>query len=87
MKLRLNLSILWLIEATKPTQFGKALAVTTSEDQPQRPADETPPLPAEGIRLIRSEELLAGAQEILIEHDGQTYRLRRTRSGKLILHK
>ncbi len=42
---------------------------------------------AEAVRLIRSEELLAGAQEVLIEHDGQTYRLRLTRSGKLILHK
>jgi hemin uptake protein HemP len=37
--------------------------------------------------LIRSEELLAGAQEVLIEHVGQSYRLRLTRSGKLILHK
>jgi hemin uptake protein HemP len=61
--------------------------VNPSETNPKPNPDETPPLPPEAIRLIRSEDLLAGAQEVLIEHDGQTYRLRLTRSGKLILHK
>ena len=58
---------------------------------PEKPAKPNPdesenPSP-ETRRLIRSEELLAGAHEVLIEHGGQTYRLRLTRSGKLILHK
>jgi hemin uptake protein HemP len=61
--------------------------VEPSEDEPKPAPGETPTVPPEVIRLIRSEDLLAGAQEILIEHDGQTYRLRLTRSGKLILHK
>lgn len=38
-------------------------------------------------RLLSSETLLAGADEILIQHEGETYRLRRTRQGKLILTK
>ena len=37
--------------------------------------------------IIRSEELLQGQVEVLIEHGDETYRLRRTRSGKLILQK
>ena len=38
-------------------------------------------------RVVRSEELLQGDREVLILHEGQTYRLSHTRSGKLILHK
>lgn len=57
-------------------------------------AQEKPPEPnpdrdsqSDSRKLIRSDELLAGSEEVLIEHEGQTYRLRVTRSGKLILHK
>lgn len=38
-------------------------------------------------RVIRSAEIFAGMEEVFIEHEGQTYRLRQTRTGKLILHK
>ena len=38
-------------------------------------------------RRWRSEELLAGAREVVIEHRGESYRLRETASGKLILTK
>lgn len=55
-------------------------------DKP-KPSEPNAEADAENRRLIRSEELLLGAQEVLIEHEGQTYRLRLTRSGKLILHK
>lgn len=34
-----------------------------------------------------SESLFRGAREIIIEHAGQSYRLRQTRYGKLILNK
>lgn len=44
------------------------------------------PLP-EGTVSISSRELLQGAREVLIDHEGETYRLRLTRNGKLILHK
>lgn len=36
---------------------------------------------------IRSEELFQGQIEVLISHGTETYRLRRTRNGKLILQK
>jgi hemin uptake protein HemP len=35
----------------------------------------------------RSEELLGERTEVLIQHGNETYRLRRTRQGKLILYK
>jgi hemin uptake protein HemP len=59
-----------------------------NREQPAKPhLDEAPDPKADPLRRIRSEELFAGKLEVLIEHDGQTYRLRLTRSGKLILHK
>jgi len=36
-------------------------------------------------RRIRSEDILRGAREIVIEHDGRQYQLRITQNGKLIL--
>ena len=38
-------------------------------------------------RTLRSDELLQGQVEVLIQHGLDTYRLRLTRSGKLILQK
>jgi len=39
------------------------------------------------IRRWRSDELLGDAREAVIEHQGEEYRLRRTRQGRLILNK
>lgn len=36
---------------------------------------------------LRSDALLGGRQEVEIEHQGEVYRLRLTRAGKLILTK
>lgn len=36
---------------------------------------------------IDSESLFAGSNRVLIEHNGKTYRLNKTRSGKLLLTK
>lgn len=36
---------------------------------------------------IRSVEIFAGGREVLIEHEGDEYRLRHTSKGKLILTK
>jgi hemin uptake protein HemP len=49
----------------------------------------TPPLSPERVEIdvLRSTELFSGRREICIEHAGQLYRLRITRSGKLILQK
>ena len=38
-------------------------------------------------RQLESTSLLGAREEVLISHDGETYRLRRTRQGKLILTK
>ena len=40
-----------------------------------------------GPGVIDSSRLFAGANEVRILHDGQLYRLRVTRNGKLILNK
>lgn len=64
--------------------------------QPDTPApaplvQQIPVSPAEAStaskELWRSEELLGDRREILIQHGNEIYRLRRTRQGKLILHK
>jgi len=38
-------------------------------------------------RQVRSVDLFGGCREVLIEHSGETYSLRRTSKGKLILTK
>jgi hemin uptake protein HemP len=43
----------------------------------------TPPTP----KQVKSSALFDGARELRIDHDGQEYRLRQTRNGKLILTK
>lgn len=42
---------------------------------------------ADGPRTLNSQEIFQGASEVLIDHSGETYRLRITRTGKLILTK
>ncbi|MCZ2342807.1 MAG: hemin uptake protein HemP [Bacteroidales bacterium] len=43
--------------------------------------------PTEAERVIRAEDLFQEKQELWIEHNGERYRLRITRRGKLILQK
>ncbi len=38
-------------------------------------------------RLVDSAELMRGARELIIAHEGKHYRLQQTRNGKLILIK
>ena len=59
---------------------------------PPAPTAATPPTgidaaapPAQA--RIRSEDLLRGARELVIEHRGAEYRLLRTRNDRLILNK
>jgi hemin uptake protein HemP len=56
------------------------------------PPGPTPaPSPERGVRAtpaprrIRSDQLLEGGNELVIEHQGREYRLRLTQNGKLIL--
>ena len=56
---------------------------STNSAPTQSPAAATP---VPGLpRRIRSEDILRGAREIVIEHDGRQYQLRITQNGKLIL--
>ena len=63
------------------------MTVDNRPSSPQGPATASEPAePAPGgPRRVRSEELLKGGVEILIEHHGREYRLRVTQNGKLIL--
>jgi hemin uptake protein HemP len=54
--------------------------------RPDRGQEASPSLPS-GKRSISFETLAQGAKEVLIRHAGQTYRLRLTKNGKLILNK
>lgn len=64
-------------------------AVATNVDAPARSthAPEGRPAIRELIRPIALSGLLAGRNEVRIEHNGDIYVLRVTRNGKLILTK
>lgn len=53
----------------------------------QPPRQSSDPAPPKQAVPVPSKDLLHGARELLIEHEGEIYRLRVTRNGKLILHK
>ena len=56
----------------------RATPPTTSVTSPSR----------EGLApRVRSDDLLRGSRELVIEHRGQEYRLLRTRNDRLILNK
>ncbi|MCC5862043.1 MAG: hemin uptake protein HemP [Gammaproteobacteria bacterium] len=55
-------------------------------DTPQHPRANAPPQPHE-LPRVRSDSLLQGGRELLIQHGTEQYRLRRTSSDKLILTK
>ena len=38
-------------------------------------------------RIVLFNEIAGGATEVIIEHEGQRYRLRATRNGRLLLNK
>jgi hemin uptake protein HemP len=52
---------------------------------PARPVSR--PAQALAPRRLNSDVLFGRCVEVIILHDGQEYRLRRTRNGKLILNK
>jgi hemin uptake protein HemP len=56
----------------------------SEDDNAKSPA---PPIEGDAAppRRIRSDELFAGAREVIIEHHGRMYRMRITQNGKLIL--
>ena len=71
-----------------PPESGKQnMDPHSSPPEDARIQSEPALLHQKGTRRIASSELFAEAQEIQIEHAGETYRLRKTRAGKLILTK
>jgi hemin uptake protein HemP len=56
----------------------------TSENPPTMAS--AMPVPQDS-RMLRSTDIFAGSREVLIAHGDEYYRLRLTRSNKLILHK
>lgn len=61
------------------------MGTAPNESQPRRPHDLAGASAA--ADRITSSQLLQGRQQIEIEHCGELYRLRVTKSGKLILTK
>lgn len=55
--------------------------------QTQRPGPTDAEIKPVTRRIMRSSDLLAGTNELLIEHNGGVYSLRQTSNGKLILTK
>lgn len=57
-----------------------------NDEKNPEPADELPesqlPRP-----VVQAKQLFGDSREIVIEHDGERYKLRITRRGKLILQK
>ena len=57
-------------------------------DPPPSPPDTTEAAPSAPRRqALESRVLFAGGSEVVIFHHGESYRLRQTRQGKLILTK
>jgi hemin uptake protein HemP len=60
-------------------------SVPNRPNAPDRAASDLASESLTGPRRVRSEDLLKGCVELLIEHQGREYRLRITQNGKLIL--
>jgi len=59
--------------------------IMSRDDAEQATPKHMPAVPK--VRRLKVSELLAGEREVILEHDGQDYRLRITANGKLILTK
>ena len=68
--------VLWLIAQSMKSE------TRTDQEQGSTPRDAAPP-----ARPLDSTALLGSRGEVEIIHQGETYRLRRTRQNKLILTK
>jgi len=73
----------------RPFSFRVSETVNSLPSPSPAQQNESPPTAATGHspRTLLSQDLLQGQLEVLISHGGEIYRLRLTRSGKLILQK
>jgi hemin uptake protein HemP len=69
------------VNSYNPANFPPGLRRPPQERE-TRPTFDRPT-----VRIVTSESLFQGDQEIGIEHQGSLYRLKITRQGKLILNK
>ena len=58
-----------------------------AKSQPPEPTCEPMASKSSRCSMVNSSELLRGKPELQISHEGEVYRLRVTRNGKLILNK
>jgi hemin uptake protein HemP len=56
-------------------------------DIPSRPGDPITDLPRRQLTRIHLANVMHGAREVILLHEGEEYRLRITKAGKLILTK
>jgi hemin uptake protein HemP len=63
------------------------LHMEPTDPKPVEPDVQKRPLPLSAAPVVSSETLMQGGNELVIAHRGDVYRLRVTRSGKLILQK
>ncbi|WP_133649479.1 hemin uptake protein HemP [Paraburkholderia flava] len=70
---------------SRPKAVSQASSATSSNVPPSASRNTEPADSAE--RAIRSDTLLQGRSHVSITHNGETYQLRATRLGKLILTK
>lgn len=73
-------------KAEIPAERSQATTASEGDIPSDRPL-EPMPTALSGTKVWASEALFGDAAEVLIAHEGQLYRLRRTRNGKLILCK
>lgn len=71
------------MERGKPDSLKQPGALAGALAEPASPREAG----SAALARISSQQLLAGANEVLIEHHGTLYRLRQTSLGKLILTK
>lgn len=81
-----------MTDTTRPTTLTlRRTTGTASANRQKTSAVTTPAKPAgshdAGTRTLSSDALLQGRSHISIAHNGETYQLRATRLGKLILTK
>ncbi|TGN96191.1 MULTISPECIES: hemin uptake protein HemP [unclassified Burkholderia] len=82
-----------MTDTTRPTTLSlRRPTGTASANRQKTAAVTTPAKPAAssrdaGTRTLSSDALLQGHSHISIAHNGETYQLRATRLGKLILTK
>jgi hemin uptake protein HemP len=70
---------------SRPKAVSQAPSAASSNVQSSASRNTEPADPAE--RAVRSDTLLQGRSHVSITHNGETYQLRATRLGKLILTK